>query len=348
VVSQREAGKYLPDIEKLQSLLNQKKVLKFYEELDNIYDKLKEIRKEEKRVDDELPKEEKVLLEWTWYYRVIAPLISFDELDGHHFSWERPEIGRKLSLCEAFCEENVAERAKQLSVDENRLLRNRIEAITALFVFFRKVEKYAQDVQAHEKEDAGLKKQLSEEKENSFYQEDSSMEMPDKVRTLNIKLRKRGYWRSELRTKIPQTIEDCEEHYVRKLVKCFPNQERIVHDYIKKSGIFPRSDVPAVKRYIPMPAEVEINDLLKRSVGRNKENEWVYRGLPNEKKLHELTEAAVKRFREERKREEEKYRKIWEKEVARQKRNREELDALLRANEKYLEDQKKKNLTPEK
>jgi hypothetical protein len=325
LVYQREAGKYLADIEKLQSLLNQKKGLEFYEEVDKIFSKIKKIRKEENRDSENVTREEKVLSEWIFYYTIKLPLMQNEEMDKHHVV-DRPDVMRKLFICSRFCKENIAETAKLLSVDEKSLLRNRVETTTDLLSFLRKVENYANDTQLHRNETAVLMEQLQATEE--AYMEEIRRNkgatgysgFSPAGQLLWNKIGERDLRRSSLVQMIPLFVGFCEEPYVRKLLECFPNQEKTIHEYIKKSNIARRNP----KRYLPLPAEVEIANLLRRTVGRSKETAWLYKGLPSEEKILKIREIEIKKSEE----------------VMKRERKEEE--------RKAMEDTKKQNPPPEK
>lgn len=68
----------------------------------------------------------------------------------------------KIEACERLCRENTKEVAEMFAIDEGRLLRHRIETITASLAFLNKLLLYSKDKNFHEKEDALLRKNFSD------------------------------------------------------------------------------------------------------------------------------------------------------------------------------------------
>jgi hypothetical protein len=294
VVAKREVGQYLPQLEGLEKLLVEKKSLEFYEETEKMFGhdhvgntqgvKAKFIK------GNKPTKEEFATLEWVRYYRLIAPLVSFEELERNDKEWYSEDYSSKISACGQLCLEKTKELAVMFGIDENRLLKHRIETITATLRFLKNLSEYAEDRKFHEKEDRSWR-QMEAERERkrrlAVLEENAARGNFDdsfdgsRITGASLRPARRFGMGNDIRNMLSRIVDD----YVRKLVACFPKQQETIKEYMRKAGL------GANKVY---PEEFHFAVLFRNAVGRKPETEWLFRGLPSEEKITALEQRKIR------------------------------------------------------
>ena len=283
LIAQREAGQYLPQLENLQKLLKEKKFLEFYVESEKVFGgarggtvgghKIKFMK------GNTPTREEAAALEWVYYYRLAAPLLSHEQLEANGKSYYSEDYLSKIDACERLCRERTSEVAEMFSIDENKLLKHRIETITATLAFLNKLSIYAKDEKMHEKEDKAIWENFDGVK--------AAEALPEGMRFNNPSPEYSRRWdresaRRNRRSNMEVAINfmDESDNYVRKLVAYFPKQGKTIQEYIKKTGFY--------------PTEYRVAALLRRAVGRNSETEWIFKGLPSNAKIEAMQQKMIK------------------------------------------------------
>lgn len=146
----------------------------------------------------------------------------------------------KIEACERLCRENTKEVAEMFAIDEGRLLRHRVETITASLAFLNKLSLYAKDESFHKKEDALLWKKFSDGENAHMRKMRAQGRNVDNLSPegafVRGQLGARGSRRSRMGTSVVSLVSLCMDDYIRKLVACFPKQGRVVQEYVKKTG----------------------------------------------------------------------------------------------------------------
>ena len=278
LIAQREAGQYLPQLENLQKLLKEKKYLEFYEEASKTFGRANYGGHHVEFLKGNKPtREETAALEWVFYYRLIAPLLSHEQLETNGKMNYNEDFSSKIDACKELCRERTKEVAEMFSIDEDKLLKHRVETITATLAFLNKLFIYAGDTKMHEKED--LATWPPRNKTDTIYELPEGMVItnfsPSPEESMQSARRNR---RSSMEAAI--NFMDESDNYVRKLVAYFPKQGKTIQEYIKKTGFY--------------PTDFNVAVLLRRAVGRNSETEWVFKGLPSNAKVEAMEQKMIK------------------------------------------------------
>jgi hypothetical protein len=292
VIAQVEAGQYLPQLEKLQQLLKEKKHLEFYEESKKTFERAYEDdgRKLKFLKDNKPTKEELVALEWVYYYRLITPLLSHEQLEGNKKMYYNEDFLSKMNACEWFCKERTSEIAGIFGVEEKKLLKHRIEVITATLAFLNKLSIYAGDVKIHEKEDASLwNEAITDGKDGTVSQSEFFDNPSPEYYDLMYKQSSRQERRSMMKTSIKSSLSIWQSDYIRKLVAYFPKQQKTIQGYLRKAGLGSDGFYPE---------EFHFAVMFRNAVGRKPEMEWLFKGLPSEEKIAALEQRKIREGRE--------------------------------------------------
>ena len=280
LIAQREAGQYLPQLENLQKLLKEKKYLEFYDEASKTFGRANYGGHHLEFLKGKNPtKEETAALEWVFYYRLIAPLFSHEQLEKNGELYYCEDYLSKVNACKELCRERTKEIAEMFSIDENKLLKHRIETITATLAFLKKLSIYAKDEKMHEKEEKAFWENFNKAKTAETLTEGMDFHNPSPEyykRWSQISARQDR--RSSMEAAI--NFMDGSDNYVRKLVAYFPKQGKTIQEYIKKTGFY--------------PTEYRVAALLRRAVGRNSETEWIFKGLPSNAKIEAMQQKMIK------------------------------------------------------
>jgi hypothetical protein len=305
LIAQREAGQYLPQLEKLQTLLKEKKHLEFYVESEKTFERAYEDdgRKLKFLKGNKPTKEKLAALEWVYYYRLITPLLSSEQLEENGKMHYNEDYSSKIDACERLCQERTSEVAELFSIDENELLKHRIEIIAETMAFLNKLSIYSKDTKTRTEEDATqLEKFEGNAMRNNrgFSSMNESFINPSpEYMEVRRKKSSRQERRSSMKRQIERMLNSNMDYYIRKLAAYFPKQGKTVQEYIKKTG-FHVNDVQEVleKVGIDYPSELHLAILLRRAIERNKETEWLFKGLPSNEKIDAMVQKIIRESRE--------------------------------------------------
>ncbi|MDR0535219.1 MAG: hypothetical protein LBG65_02530 [Puniceicoccales bacterium] len=314
MIPQKDAGKHLPNLEKIITLYKEGRFFEFYEMADKVRaGVLTPGGRSSQRNFQSLEKEEIALLSWIAHYQLSAPLFSFETLEAQKNYYSRvfdDDFLCKISACKSILDENATNIAKMFSLDEKAYLRNQVENLARMFLFFSKVYTYAHDKKFHDAEDSSLRKKANDAGWEYLRQNRGKMvsSFGPLSRELHRHLELRGTRRFEMKNAIENRRTEMMNAYIRKLVKCFPRQGRLVQSHVLKAGLFRnwiiwRSDDRILdfrKRNSQFySVEVDLSLAFGRALRDSKEYEWVYVGLPSPDKARKLMFEWMEKFNAE-------------------------------------------------
>jgi hypothetical protein len=271
--------------------LKEKKYFEFYEESESTFGRANGYplgRKERIRFvkGDKPTREEFVALEWVHYFRLIAPLLSFKELEERKDKYYTEDYRSKIDTCGELAREDIKEVAEMFSLDENRLRKHRIDTFTTAFRFLRKLEDYTDDEKFHKKEDGDLFRIWNPSEEEKL------RHTPTRSRGESIILTFPYMTRNSRRSSMKSDIGEMStvwERYVRELVWYFPNQQKTIQEYMREAGF------SANKVY---PVEFRFALVFRNAVGRKPETAWLFKGLPSEEEITAFEQRSIRESNE--------------------------------------------------
>jgi hypothetical protein len=271
-----EAGQYANDVKRIGELLKNGELAEFYGEAGRVLQKIYDdegirLRRNRKPGGNDYSKEELVGLEWLYYYLASSPL---EKNDGSE--WSNLEI--KFTVARRFSNENPIKTADFLSVDRKLFQETHCAYLIAIL-------RTVNNSIAIAKENCKKIKQRSNDFRNRLLLHKIA---PEKIHETSKLLEKNH--RSTFVTLSffeptavmgARNMEIHEEGFVKTIIKAFPKNGGKVRDSLRKSGF---------------GSDFEIACLLQRYVGRDKENAYLYSGLPSQKDVDKAFNEEKKKI----------------------------------------------------
>jgi hypothetical protein len=281
-----ESGQYSTDVKRAGELLREKNLANFYWKTKIVLQKIyhdEGIRLGQTTLrlpgPERYSKDELVGLEWLYYYLASSPL---ERNDGSEWS----NLETKLIVAHRLSKENAIKTADFLSVD-GKLFQERHcaymlavlgtlnNSITIAKESIEKIEKRELELKNHL-----LSRRMTTEKKIEVYK---FLEERSRSTHATLSLFERTAISGH------REIEINGDGYVKIIIKTFPGNGEKIRDSLRKSGF---------------GSDFEVACLLQRYVGRDKENAYLYRGLPSQKEIDEVFNEKKKRIETEKAKEE--------------------------------------------
>jgi hypothetical protein len=322
LIPKQAVGKYLPRLEFIEKLRKEKRFLELYEESKRIVDEIIHEWNERDKGEEETP-EEIAMCHWMRYYQLSAPLFSCDFLVGSMDKISKDDFSSacvrdwaiKIDACEFFCRDDPLDVVQMFSLDKKAYLRRQVENLSKSISFFRRLYLYTYDTKLHAEEDLPLRKRIGvaghEYIEGLKKQGISGFSnLGPEVWRLEFYLDSLRDRRLSIQNAVGSLTHELIKGYIRHLVECFPNQGRLVQNYVRKTGLCnergwdPREPDAFSKSFEMKNPHFYSEDLklsieLGLALERKNGYEWAWVGLPPLAKAQKLMFEHIEKFNEE-------------------------------------------------
>jgi hypothetical protein len=254
-----KAGIYASDVEEAGNLLALKKIEEFYVTSKKILDVIQRDRNQRREEKDYHERhygvEDVAALEWLGYYVASAPFIYNDGEIGDDI-----QVKRRIALELWF--DAIAIKASRLSTDSKKLDVLHCEYLSVFIFGFKNINTLAKENYKKAKIQSLI---IRNSPKSTREQWDAYM-----GQLRNISVERSRF--SHAVTASDSILRVGEEPFVRKLTLVFPKNAVKIREFIKNAGY---------------PSELEIACLLQRTLGRSKSTDYLFHGLPSEKRVNE-------------------------------------------------------------